>query len=69
MLLIFTLNDEMALEISREIAGSSKVEDFMISTKERLERGVDESGSFLAYDINADQMVEITYPMFSGAGK
>ncbi len=65
MLLIFTDTDEMALEISREIVGSTKVEDFMISTQSRLDRGLNAEGVFLAYDKNEDQMFEVTYPLLT----
>lgn len=61
LLLIITDNEEEALNYSREITQTTKMEVFLISTDDRIRMGIDVEGSVMQYDKNDDCLYETKY--------
>ena len=58
VLLFLTDNDDVAFSLAREIRDSTKLSTFMMSTDERILKGISNEGSIFIYDRETDTMNE-----------
>lgn len=63
MLLIVVDNEDVALNVAREITTTTKLQLFLLSTDERIRRGFDNEGSVLKYDADEDCLYEMKYKL------
>ena len=63
-LVLFTDNDDAAYSLAKEVYDSTKIRNLLVSTDERILRGIRSDGSFLIYDEEEDALLETRCQIF-----